>query len=99
MSGDVLADLLDEESEHDLVLRLAQKKKGARRNSINRKMAFVVAIIIARTSEGVKKEAAIEEACKKCGVSRATAFKMFKHYQDLMEGWESYERQLVQHKG
>jgi hypothetical protein len=87
-----IADLLDEKSDSYFVLRPVKKSRGTAPSAINKKFVFVNAIVMARISQGMKKEAAIAEACKKCGVSRATAFNMLKRWDDMMRGYELWEQ-------
>ena len=91
----ILADLIDPDTRDDLSLWLVFKRApGAKKTMDRRKVA---AIIWRQVKTGIKKEAAVADAMKKCNVrSRDKALAAYNEYRPIFEKWGSKMKALTQ---
>jgi hypothetical protein len=84
----ILADLIDPDQRDDLGLWLIFKRAQGRRKTMDRRR--VAAIIWKQVSAGIKKESAVADAMKKCGVkSRDKALAAYKEWKPHFEKFGS----------
>jgi hypothetical protein len=90
----VIADLIDPETGDDIGMKLVFKRaQGAKRTMDRRKVA---AIIWKQIKAGVKKDAAVADAMKKCDVrSRDKALAAFNEYRPILEKYGSKLKALT----
>jgi hypothetical protein len=82
----LLANLIDPDSRDDIGLWLVFKRPQGRTKTIDRRK--VAAIIWKQVKAGIKKEAAVADAMKKCGVkSRDKALAAYKEWKPHFEKW------------
>ncbi len=89
-----LANLIDPDQRDDLGLWLVFKRAQGRQKTIDRRR--VAAIIWKQVNAGIKKESAVADAMKKCGVkSRDKALAAYKEWKPYFEKFGSKVKDLT----